>query len=315
MFSLQHMQRQFATGRFDLLLKSVVHNGMDLPPELQDHLQSHPVCCTALAVKRALEISYGRPDAKTAKMVDFLLDAQEENGSFGFMPLPTACVYAAISQIIKVAPEGSLPILKPQALYRVQAKTQKALKQMIKDQATHGLAQSSPGNMPLLDQSESSDWAFILMLLSDDLTWQDHAPTEQLHQWFAVNQSQLPQETIKIWRRSCWQSTPAPGNFPGSSHGGSPRHQDRISKNLWKSPRDVSKRRHETSSEHANRNAPHARCRNHMTDHATTVARPVSPDANVSTPVANQHATGHRNQLPNTPHANQTLFHGRRDMA
>jgi hypothetical protein len=214
MFSLQHMQRQFTAGRFDLLLKSVTHNGLQLPGELEEHLHLHPVCATALALRRALEVSYGRPDAQTGRMVAFLLEAQEADGSFGFAPLPTACGLVALGSILQDAPNGSLPAIRPQALAQAHAAASGALHAMITQQVADGLPRMRPDQAPLLMVSDAMDWAFVLLLLSEDTTWEHQQATEPLHRWFARHQQQLPIAITQLWRRTCWTS--APGSHPES---------------------------------------------------------------------------------------------------
>ena len=226
MFSLQYMHRQFTSRRFDQLLKSVMHNGMQLPAELQNHLLNHPVCSVALSLRRTLELSYGPPDSQTRQMVEFLLQTQEDNGSFGFAPLPTACGLAALTQILQNAPQGSPPAQRPQALHQAQTRARTALDEMIQDQATHGLPQTSLQDTPLLTESDAMDWAFILQLLSDDITWEENPAIEKLHHWFHANTNQLPTQILKLWHRACWTPTPT-GSFntettPGSFDTGIP---------------------------------------------------------------------------------------------
>ncbi len=208
MFSLQHMQRQFTTGRFDLLLKSVLHNGMQLPQSLADHLQSHPVCATSLALKRSLEVTYGRPNATTGKMVDFLLQAQEADGSFGFTPLPTGCGLAALHSVLNMAPLGSLPASRPQTVNQAYESAKSAMLTMLNDEAKHGLTCCNPDQTPLLTQSDALDWAYVLLLLSDDPQLASHPAADQLHRWFYQHQRQLPQATVQIWQRTCWSPAP-----------------------------------------------------------------------------------------------------------
>lgn len=217
MFSLQHMQRQFTAGRFDQLLKSVMHNGLELPGELAEHLLAHPVCSTALALKRAMEVTYGTPDTTTGKMVEFLLNAQEADGSFGFAPLPTACGLAALRSVMDQAPQGSLPVIRPQALAKAHDAASRAMQAMITEEAQHGLTQTSPRHTPLLTQSDAMDWAFVLMLLSDDLMLHTAPDTERLHRWFAANERQLPESITRIWHRACW--TPSAAGQTMSSTG------------------------------------------------------------------------------------------------
>ena len=207
MFSLQHMHRQFTSRRFDQLLKSVIHNGMQLPSELQNHLLNHPVCSVALGLRRTMELSYGPPNSQTKQMIEFLLQAQEDNGSFGFAPLPTACALAALTKILKNAPQGSPLAQRPQALHQAQTHARTALDEMVHDQTTHGLPQTSLHDTPLLTESDAMDWAFILQLLSDDTTWEGHSAIEKLHHWFHANTNQLPTQILRLWHRTCWTPT------------------------------------------------------------------------------------------------------------
>lgn len=219
MFSLQHMQRQFTAGRFDLLLKSVMHNGLELPRELADHLLEHPVCSTALALRRAMEVSYSTPDTTTGRMVEFLLNAQEVDGSLGFAPLPTACGLAALHSVIQQAPQGSLPVIRPQALTQAHDAASGAMLAMITEESQHGLVLSSPSQTPLLTQSDAMDWAFVLLLLSDNPLLHFAPDTDRLHRWFAANERQLPQPIARIWHRTGWFPTPAPGSVSERASG------------------------------------------------------------------------------------------------
>jgi len=218
MFSLSQMQRQFTTGRFDLLLKSIMHNGLQLPNELAEHLLEHPVCSTALALKRAMEVTYGTPDATTGKMVAFLLETQEADGSFGFAPLPTACGLAALHCVIQQAPQGSLPAVRPQALAKAHDDAACAMLAMIDNEAQHGLTCSAPAQTPLLTESQAIDWAFVLLLLSDDPMLHAAPSTQKLHHWFAANLRQLPDHTARIWNRICW-TPPGSVHTPGHARG------------------------------------------------------------------------------------------------
>ncbi|MAX24450.1 MAG: hypothetical protein CMJ19_08090 [Phycisphaeraceae bacterium] len=190
---------------------------MQLPQTLADHLQSHPVCATSLALKRSLEVTYGRPDATTGKMVDFLLQAQEADGSFGFAPLPTACGLAALHSVLNMAPLGSLPAIRPQTLNRAYESAKSAILTMLNDEAKHGLVCCCPEQTPLLTQSDALDWAYVLLLLSDDPQLANHPAADQLHHWFYQHQRQLPQATMQIWQRTCWSPAPAPGSSLGSA--------------------------------------------------------------------------------------------------
>lgn len=202
MINFQHMQRQFTAGRYDQLLKSILDNGLQLPNELAAHLQDHPVCVTALALKRALEVSYGCSDTLIGPMVDFLLQAQEADGSLGFAPLPTACAMIALRAVLDQAPQGSRPVTRPQAIARAHDAARKALEGMLAEEAVNGLATAAPGQLPLLAGSQALDWAFVLQLIWDDTTWHNHQPACQLHRWFARYQQQLPADVARLWRRA-----------------------------------------------------------------------------------------------------------------
>jgi hypothetical protein len=205
---------------------------MELPQELTAHLQSHPVCATALALKRAVEVTYGRPDATTSKMVEFLLQAQEADGSFGFAPLPTACALAALHSIQHLAPMGSLPANRPQTIHQAYADAQSAMLTLLNDEAKHGMISCPPQQTQLLIQSEALDWAFVLLLLSDDPQMANQPAVEQWHHWFNQYQHQLPPSIVRIWQRTCWapaaNSQPRYDNITAqSSHGRETRQPSR----------------------------------------------------------------------------------------
>ncbi len=99
MLSVNLIERFFQGRRFEQLLDNLASNGMDVPLPLHIRLAQVNAAPVALGLRRVLELTYG-PTSLSRQMTDYLLGAQEVDGSYGRDSLATAAAVAALGKLL-----------------------------------------------------------------------------------------------------------------------------------------------------------------------------------------------------------------------
>ena len=190
MLNLDLMERLYNAKAFDRLLHAVVNNGLETPLPLRVRLSNAPAGAVAIALRRAVQLDYGRSDL-TDRMARFLLAAQADDGSFDSDPLITAAAAAAWGRLL--ADRHADP--DPHVAHAREA----ALVALAAMQDDDGLFQAAADRT---EQDRALTAAFVLFLLAGDDTFRQTVRIADLCRWFEQRHDRLDRDTERLWRMS-----------------------------------------------------------------------------------------------------------------
>lgn len=202
MLSVYHIEKLFRAGHFESLLRGVCPIGMDMSLPLRVRISQHPAAVTALALRRVLELTYGRTDLSMA-MVDALLAMQEPSGlhagplagssegSFENDPLSTAAAAEAMQRVLSEQGEAGDPDGR---IADALDHTWQALEAMQDDDGLFRFADDRS------DQDRAMTAAFIAMLIGQSKTGRDRVCLHAIENWFEEHDDSLDTATAEVWR-------------------------------------------------------------------------------------------------------------------
>ncbi len=199
MFSVNLIERHFESHRFEQILLGVVQNGLQLPLPLRIRLAQSPIAAVALGLRRLVDLTY-TPTQLSQQMAAFTISCQEPDGSFGYDPLPTACVIAALGKVLTEHHSEDPAIIGAynnalEALATMQAFDPfEPLFICADDRTTDDRALTG---------------AFILLLLTSNADFRQTVRSAPLLDWFEQNQDMLDAPTFNLWQLAQLEFTTA----------------------------------------------------------------------------------------------------------
>jgi len=188
MLSVNLLEKYFEAARFERILEGVLDNGLELPLSLRIRLSQSHFAAAALGLRRVVELTYV-PTSLSREMTHMLLEAQEPNGSYGYDPLTTATVAAALGKVLREHHDGDQP-----EVTRAYHGAMAAL----------GAMQDDRGLFVAVDdrdeQQRALTGAFILWLLADDEPFRESVRLAELLDWFESNSDRLDRGTLRLWQ-------------------------------------------------------------------------------------------------------------------
>lgn len=188
MLSVNLLERHFESRRFDRILDGVADNGLNLPLPLRIRLSQSPVSSAALGLSRLVELTYG-PTPLSRAMTRFLMESQEPDGSFGFDPLTTATVVAALGKLIQDHPASVDDSTRTAHEHAIAA--------LAAMQDESGLF---AGHDDRSDEDRALVSAFILLILRQDDLFRSSIRLADLLDWFEDREGRLDPATAQLWR-------------------------------------------------------------------------------------------------------------------
>jgi hypothetical protein len=191
MLSVHLIERRFSARRFDALLEAVVANGLMLPVPLRIRLSEHEVCAVALALRRATELAYG-PSSTGAAMARFILERQQDDGSWHGDPLATAVALAALAAVRRQA-------FVPAEVRKLNLAIERAAAALTAMQEADGLFFAADDRT---EQDRALTGAYILSLLAADADFRRTVRLADLLDYFEANADRLEPDTFALYHLS-----------------------------------------------------------------------------------------------------------------
>lgn len=185
MLNVNLIERLFHQGRHERLLEGVLANGQPASLPLKVRLADQPAACVSLGLRRLFELTYS-PTSGSLDMLDWLLDQQRDDGSFGRDPLTTACAAAAFVEAAHVGLDEA----------RVADALDRALEALAGMQAGDGLF-ISDADRSVEDRARVT--AFISHLLTQHERFRMTVRFADLMNWFDDHAGQLDDAARDLW--------------------------------------------------------------------------------------------------------------------
>ena len=187
MLSVHLIERHFRTRRFEPLLEALASNGLLLPLPLRVRLSQHPSCIVALALRRLTDLAYS-PTPVSHDMTRFLLDEQDQDGSWHGDPLATAIVLVALTQA------GGDAFAGPDVAVAMAAERAQAALAAMQDSA--GLFFAADDRT---EQDQALTAAYILALLNRDADFRAAVRYADLMNYFESRADRLEPDTHTLF--------------------------------------------------------------------------------------------------------------------
>jgi len=192
MLNVNRIERWFRAGQFGQILDALVRNGAMLPLALRVRLSAHPEAAAAMALRRVVELAWGRaPIAE--EMAGWLLARQCEDGSWAGDPATTAAVVSAFAQV-QARPETQANPALDVRLGNARFRGLTALAQM---QVEDGLFWFDEDTH---DAQRGLVAAFVLSELADDDEFRQLVRWADLLDWFEGRDHRLDGPTADLYR-------------------------------------------------------------------------------------------------------------------
>ncbi len=210
MLSVYHIEKLFRAGHFEPLLRGVCPIGMELSLPLRVRISQHPAAVTALALRRVLELTYGRTDL-SHDMLHALLAMQSDDGSFENDPLSTAAAAEVLQRVLDEHARVPSRATKDTAgktsggevdgtteeIARITNAIDRAWQALETMQAADGLYHFTDDRS---DHDRALTAAFIVLLTSQSSMCRHRVGLHAIANWFADHDESLNRETQDVWR-------------------------------------------------------------------------------------------------------------------